>query len=117
MPQHAGPEHERRKDPPPTAGVQLHPRTYGAHPHAAVRTLLSTVEQTSSATDAGASEGIKVSVVLPCLNEAASIERCVERARDALQGQGWQGEVIVSDNGSEDLSADLATRAGALVVH
>jgi hypothetical protein len=83
----------------------------------AARTLLSTVEQTSSATDAGASEGIKVSVVIPCLNEAASIERCVERAREALSGQGWQGEVIVADNGSEDMSAELATRAGALVVH
>jgi glycosyltransferase involved in cell wall biosynthesis len=55
--------------------------------------------------------------VIPCLNEAASIERCVERAREALHGQGWQGEVIVSDNGSEDRSAELARRAGALVVH
>jgi glycosyltransferase involved in cell wall biosynthesis len=57
-----------------------------------------------------------VSVVIPCLNEAASIERCVARARDALEGQGWQGEVIVADNGSEDGSAELAKAAGALVV-
>jgi hypothetical protein len=57
-----------------------------------------------------------VSVVIPCLNEAASIERCVRRAREALEGQGWQGEVIVADNGSEDASAELAKAAGALVV-
>jgi hypothetical protein len=57
-----------------------------------------------------------VSVVIPCLNEAASIERCVARAREALEGQGWRGEVIVADNGSEDGSADLAKAAGALVV-
>jgi hypothetical protein len=57
-----------------------------------------------------------VSVVIPCLNEAASIERCVSRARDALEGQGWRGEVIVADNGSEDGSAELAKAAGALVV-
>jgi hypothetical protein len=57
-----------------------------------------------------------VSVVIPCLNEAASIERCVTRAREALEGQGWKGEVIVADNGSEDGSADLARAAGALVV-
>jgi Glycosyl transferase family 2 len=57
-----------------------------------------------------------VSVVIPCLNEAASIERCVARAREALEGQGWQGEVIVADNGSEDGSAELAKAAGALVV-
>jgi glycosyltransferase involved in cell wall biosynthesis len=58
-----------------------------------------------------------VSVVIPCLNEAASIERCVERARDAMKGDGWHGEVIVADNGSEDGSAELAKSAGALVVH
>jgi glycosyltransferase involved in cell wall biosynthesis len=57
-----------------------------------------------------------VSVVIPCLNEAASIERCVTRAREALEGQGWKGEVIVADNGSEDGSAELAKAAGALVV-
>jgi hypothetical protein len=57
-----------------------------------------------------------VSVVIPCLNEAASIERCVTRAREALEGQGWNGEVIVADNGSEDGSAELAKAAGALVV-
>jgi hypothetical protein len=57
-----------------------------------------------------------VSVVIPCLNEASSIERCVRRAHEALEGQGWDGEVIVADNGSEDASAELATRAGALVV-
>jgi Glycosyl transferase family 2 len=57
-----------------------------------------------------------VSVVIPCLNEAPSIERCVGRARNALEGQGWRGEVIVADNGSEDGSAELAKAAGALVV-
>ncbi|MGH2742180.1 MAG: glycosyltransferase family 2 protein, partial [Thermoleophilaceae bacterium] len=45
------------------------------------------------------------------------IERCVERARHAFEGQGWRGEVIVADNGSEDGSAELARAAGALVVY
>jgi len=60
---------------------------------------------------------VKVSIVIPCLNEAGSIELCVRRARHALDGQRWQGEVIVADNGSEDGSAELAKREGALVVH
>jgi glycosyltransferase involved in cell wall biosynthesis len=58
-----------------------------------------------------------ISVVIPCLNEAEAIERCVHSARNALEGAGLAGEVIVVDNGSEDGSAQLATRAGATVVH
>jgi glycosyltransferase involved in cell wall biosynthesis len=60
---------------------------------------------------------IKVSVVIPCLNEASSIERCVRQALDAIDRQEWVGEVIVADNGSEDGSAEIAKAAGALVVH
>jgi glycosyltransferase involved in cell wall biosynthesis len=67
--------------------------------------------------EAAQAEAVKVSVVIPCLNEASSIERCVRRARQALEGEDWQAEVIVSDNGSDDGSAELARRAGALVVH
>jgi glycosyltransferase involved in cell wall biosynthesis len=56
-------------------------------------------------------------VVIPCLNEEASIQRCVTEARRALEGQGWQGEIIVADNGSDDRSAELAGAAGAVVIH
>src|SRR6266480_3252147 len=58
-----------------------------------------------------------VSVVIPCLNEAASIERCVELARDVLDEHELPGEVVVADNGSTDGSAELAERAGARLVH
>jgi len=58
-----------------------------------------------------------VSVVIPCLNEAASIERCVELARNVLDDNAIRGEVVVVDNGSTDGSAELAARAGARVVH
>jgi len=57
-----------------------------------------------------------VSVVIPCLNEAASIQRCVQRAAKALEDAGRLGEVIVADNGSEDGSPELAEAAGARVV-
>jgi glycosyltransferase involved in cell wall biosynthesis len=56
-------------------------------------------------------------VVIPCLNEEASIERCVRQAFDAFGDQNWIGEVIVADNGSDDDSAQIAKEAGALVVH
>lgn len=57
-----------------------------------------------------------VSVVIPCLNEAAHIEECVSRAWAALRENGLDGEVIVVDNASDDGSGELARRAGATVV-
>ena len=58
-----------------------------------------------------------ISVVIPCLNEAQSIAEAVGRARKALDENGYEGEVVVADNGSTDGSPELAERAGARVVH
>lgn len=58
----------------------------------------------------------QVSVVIPCLNEAQSIESCVRAALEVLHEHGIDGEVIVADNGSEDGSGALAAAAGATVV-
>jgi hypothetical protein len=57
-----------------------------------------------------------VSVVIPCLNEADNVERCVLAARQSLEQMQRDGEVVVVDNGSEDDSARLAAEAGARVV-
>jgi glycosyltransferase involved in cell wall biosynthesis len=61
-----------------------------------------------------------VSIVMPCLNEAASLGHCVEKARAALvliaERYGLSGEVVVADNGSTDGSQALATRLGARLV-
>src|SRR5205807_8576343 len=58
-----------------------------------------------------------VSVVIPCLDEAETMEECVRRARHALDANHLVGEVIVADNGSHDGSGELARAAGAHVVH
>ncbi len=63
------------------------------------------------------SPALLVSVVIPCLNEAENIERCVRLAHEALERVDGAGEVVVADNGSEDGSAELAESAGARVVH
>ncbi|MFI5207835.1 MAG: glycosyltransferase, partial [Gemmatimonadales bacterium] len=62
------------------------------------------------------SPDVDVSVVMPCLNEAASVAQCVRKARAALERAGLVGEVVVADNGSSDGSAELAEGAGARVV-
>jgi glycosyltransferase involved in cell wall biosynthesis len=72
-------------------------------------------EAAGEARHAGAS--LRLSVVIPCLNEAGTIEECVRRARRVLDANDIAGEVIVADNGSEDASGALAAAAGAQVVY
>ena len=67
-----------------------------------------------SATSAAA---VEVSIVIPCLNEAENIEETVRRSLEALADAGIAGEVVVADNASDDGSAEIATAAGARVVH
>jgi len=79
---------------------------------------MSTTENTITAPPRAAeSDRPRVSVVIPCLNEAGNIEECVAAARAVLERHGIDGEVVVADNASEDGSPELAAAAGARVVH
>jgi hypothetical protein len=60
---------------------------------------------------------IEISVVMPCLNEARTVGKCVAKAIEALQALGIRGEVLVADNGSSDGSPTIARAHGARVVH
>ena len=59
----------------------------------------------------------EVSVVMPCLNEADTLDVCLEKAQRALCEHQIAGEIIVADNGSTDGSQAIAARRGARVVH
>jgi glycosyltransferase involved in cell wall biosynthesis len=61
-------------------------------------------------------EDLELSVVMPCLNERATVATCVKKALSAMEQHGIRGEVIVADNGSTDGSQQLATESGARVV-
>lgn len=58
----------------------------------------------------------EVSVVMPCLNEVATLGICIEKARRCLEINGVSGEIVVADNGSTDGSVKLARGEGARVV-
>jgi glycosyltransferase involved in cell wall biosynthesis len=62
-------------------------------------------------------DDLEVTVLLPCLNEAETLEVCVRKALTSLAALGVDGEVLVSDNGSTDGSQEIAREAGARVVH
>src|SRR5947207_14769029 len=66
--------------------------------------------------DAGTPAAIEVSIVMPCLNEAETIARCIQKAQRAAEKLGVSAEVIVADNGSTDGSAVIARELGARVV-
>lgn len=58
----------------------------------------------------------ELSIVMPCLNEAETLETCVVKAQATLRENRIDGEVIVADNGSTDGSQAIARRLGARVV-
>ena len=62
-------------------------------------------------------EALELSVVMPCLNEAETLERCIRKAQRALEEANTSGEVVIADNGSTDGSVEIAEQAGARVVH
>src|SRR3989442_10367771 len=66
--------------------------------------------------NAQTSRPIEVSVVMPCLNEAETIETCIRKALSFFAGSSVSGEVVVADNGSSDGSIEIARQAGARVV-
>jgi len=49
-----------------------------------------------------------LSIVIPALNESTKIARDVEMAAEFLEGNNFQGEIIVVDDGSTDNTAEVA---------
>jgi rSAM/selenodomain-associated transferase 2/rSAM/selenodomain-associated transferase 1 len=56
---------------------------------------------------------MKFSVIIPTLNEAQTIQRCI----DYVSAIGPGVEIIVADGGSTDNTAQLAQESGAVVCH
>ncbi len=59
---------------------------------------------------------LEVSFVMPCLDEAETLEACIAAARRCIEENDLAAEIVVADNGSGDGSPEIARRAGARVV-
>lgn len=76
----------------------------------------STTQRTSTPQTLEPDVSLELTILMPCLNEAETIEVCVRKARGFLDRTGITGEVLIADNGSTDGSQALASAAGARVV-
>ena len=59
---------------------------------------------------------IELSIVMPCLNEAETLEICIQKCQKFIKENNLSAEIIIADNGSTDGSQEIATRNGARVV-
>jgi glycosyltransferase involved in cell wall biosynthesis len=58
----------------------------------------------------------ELTILMPCLNEAETVGRCIAKARGFLVRNNVIGEVVVADNGSSDGSQETARAHGARVI-
>jgi len=58
----------------------------------------------------------QLTILMPCLNEAETIARCIEKAKVGIEKSGVPGEILIADNGSTDGSQAIAEKLGARVV-
>jgi glycosyltransferase involved in cell wall biosynthesis len=61
-------------------------------------------------------DSLELTILMPCLNEAETIQTCVRKAMSFLQRANISGEVVVADNGSTDGSQALAQSCGARII-
>jgi glycosyltransferase involved in cell wall biosynthesis len=61
-------------------------------------------------------DSVELTILMPCLNEAETLARCIGSARLGIQRAGVRGEIIVADNGSTDGSQAIAEKSGARLV-
>jgi glycosyltransferase involved in cell wall biosynthesis len=77
---------------------------------------MSVAQRSAKSTKSAPSTAIEVSIVMPCLNEAETLARCIGHAQTAVKKGDYEAEIIVADNGSTDGSQRIARELGATVI-
>ena len=57
---------------------------------------------------------LELMILMPCLNEAETLEICIKKAKAFLKQNKINGEILIADNGSTDGSIEIAQGAGGV---
>lgn len=60
---------------------------------------------------------MEFTILMPCLNEEETLEKCIKKAIYSIEGNHLEAEVLIADNGSTDKSVEIAEKNGARVIH
>jgi hypothetical protein len=47
----------------------------------------------------GMADAYELTILMPCINEAETLGRCIDKAQRFLARSGIRGEVLIADNG------------------
>lgn len=61
-------------------------------------------------------EEIEFTILMPCLNEEATIAHCIEKAFESINKNKVSAEVLIADNGSTDRSIAIAEMLGVRII-
>lgn len=51
-------------------------------------------------------QSLSITILMPCLNEVKTLPGCIQSAQELLRISGWNGQILVADNGSTDGSIE-----------
>jgi len=60
---------------------------------------------------------LELTILMPCLNEEETLGICIKKAKEAIEKHNLLAEILIADNGSTDLSVEIATDLGARVIN
>ena len=60
---------------------------------------------------------IELTILMPCLNEEETLEKCIKKAKKFIEKNKIKGEILIADNGSTDRSIAIANANGVRVIN
>lgn len=61
-------------------------------------------------------ESCELTILMPSLNEAETLASCIRKAKQFLETEKINGEILIADNGSTDGSQDIAKSHGVRII-